>query len=41
MGLGTMPLNPVRVMVVTAHTIAKGEPAGLRALFEAWAKMRG
>jgi hypothetical protein len=41
LGLGPVPLNPVRVMIVSAYTIAKGEPAGLHELFDAWAKMRG
>jgi hypothetical protein len=40
MGFGTVPLNPVRVIVTTAYAIARGNPARLRELYNTWAKMR-
>lgn len=40
MGFGTVPLNPVRVMVTTAYAISKNRPAQLRELYETWARMK-
>jgi hypothetical protein len=40
MGFGKVPLNPVRIVVVTARTIADGKPAELRKLYDFWAGMR-
>ncbi len=42
MGFGTVPLNPVRVVLSTAYGIASKEQGGrrLRELFDTWAKMR-
>jgi len=39
-GFGAVPLNPVRVIVMTAYGISRDEPARLRALYETWAKMK-
>jgi hypothetical protein len=40
MGFGTVPLNPVRVMVMTAYGISRRKPARLHELFDTWAKMK-
>jgi hypothetical protein len=40
MGFGTVPLNPVRVMVMTAYGISRNSPARLRELYDVWAKKR-
>jgi hypothetical protein len=40
MGFGTVPLNPVRVMVTTAYGIARKKPARLCELYDTWAKMK-
>lgn len=40
MGFGTVPLNPVRVMVMTAYGISRKKPARLRELYDTWAKMK-
>jgi hypothetical protein len=40
MGFGTVPLNPVRVMVTTAYAISRKKPAHLRGLYETWARMK-
>lgn len=40
MGFGTVPLNPVRVMVTTAYAISRKKPARLRELYDTWAKMK-
>jgi hypothetical protein len=40
MGFGTVPLNPVRVMVTTAYGISRNSPARLRELYDVWAKKR-
>jgi len=40
MGFGTVPLNPVRILVSTAYGIAKGKEARLRELYDTWAKMK-
>jgi len=41
-GLGVVPLNPVRICIVLAHAIASGEQGGarLRALYDTWAAMK-
>ena len=40
MGFGTVPLNPVRVITMTAYGISRGKPARLRELYDTWAKMK-
>jgi hypothetical protein len=40
MGFGTVPLNPVRVLVMTAYGVSRKKPARLRELYETWAKMK-
>jgi hypothetical protein len=40
MGFGTIPLNPVRVMVTTAYAISRRKPADLRGLYDTWARMK-
>lgn len=40
MGFGTVPLNPVRVLVMTAYGISRKQPARLRDLYEVWSKKR-
>jgi len=40
MGFGTVPLNPVRVMVTTAYAISRKRPAHLRGLYDTWARMK-
>ncbi len=42
MGLGTVPLNPVRIAVTLAYAFAAKEQAGdrLRELYDVWAKKR-
>ena len=39
-GFGTVPLNPVRVIVTTAYAISRGKPARLTDLYETWARMK-
>jgi hypothetical protein len=36
-GVGRVPLNPVRVLVVTAYAISRQKPARLRELHDMWA----
>ena len=38
-GRGTVPLNPIRVLVTTAYRISSRRPAQLRELYEVWSKM--
>jgi hypothetical protein len=40
MGFGAVPLNPVRVMVMTAYGISRQQPADLPSLYDTWSKMR-
>jgi hypothetical protein len=42
MGFGSVPLNPVRIIVSTAYGIASKERGGgrLRELYGTWTKMR-
>jgi hypothetical protein len=40
MGFGTIPLNPIRVIVTTAYAIARKKPAKLRDLFDTWSRMK-
>jgi hypothetical protein len=40
MGFGTVPLNPVRVMVTNAYKAASKEQVDLRKLYDTWAKMK-
>ena len=40
MGLGTVPLNPIRVIVMTAYAISRNKPARLRDLYDTWANMK-
>ena len=40
LGFGKVPLNPIRVIVTTAHGIARKKRAQLQELYETWAKMR-
>jgi len=40
MGFGTVPLNPVRVVVTTAYRICRHKPAHLRELYDTWARMK-
>lgn len=40
MGCGSVPLNPVRLMVTTAYAVSANRPAQLRELYETWAHMR-
>lgn len=40
MGFGTVPLNPVRVMVTTAYAISRKKPANLPGLYDTWARMK-
>ena len=40
MGFGTVPLNPIRVLVMTAYGISRKQPARLRELYEVWSKKR-
>jgi hypothetical protein len=42
MGFGTVPLNPVRIVVMLAYGIARGKQGGgrLRQLYDTWANMR-
>lgn len=39
-GFGTVPLNPVRVIVTTAYAISRKKPAQLRSLYDTWARMK-
>ena len=38
MGFGTVPLNPVRVVLTTAYRISKKNPADLSGLYATWAR---
>ncbi len=38
MGFGTVPLNPVRVLVTTAYRVSKKKPADLSGLYAIWAR---
>lgn len=42
MGFGSVPLNPVRIVVMLAYGIASGKQGGrrLRELYDTWAKMK-
>jgi hypothetical protein len=42
MGFGSVPLNPVRIVVMLAYGIANKKQGGrrLRELYDTWAKMR-
>lgn len=40
MGFGTVPLNPVRVIVTNAYKAAKKERVDLRRLYDTWARMK-
>ena len=40
MGFGTVPLNPVRIMVMTAYGISRDQKSRLRDLYETWMKRR-
>ena len=40
MGFGSVPLNPVRIVVTTAYSVARKKPAQLRGLYDIWVKMR-
>lgn len=40
MGFGTVPLNPVRVVVMTAYGVSRQKPARLRDLYDTWARMK-
>ncbi len=40
MGFGAVPLNPVRVVVMTAYAISRGKRAELRELYDTWARMK-
>lgn len=40
MGFGMVPLNPVRLLVMTAYGISRKQPARLRALYDVWSKKR-
>lgn len=42
MGFGSVPLNPVRIVVMLAYGIAGGKQGGgrLRELYDTWAKMK-
>lgn len=40
MGFGSVPLNPVRVVVSLAYAAASHEQIDLKSLYEIWAKMR-
>lgn len=40
MGFGTIPLNPIRVIVMTAYGIARGKPANLKSLYDTWSKLK-
>lgn len=40
MGFGTVPLNPVRIVVMAAYGVAKGKKVQLRELYGTWAKMK-
>jgi len=40
MGFGTVPLNPVRVIVSNAQKAANKERVDLRRLYETWARMK-
>jgi hypothetical protein len=39
-GFGNVPMNPVRLAVVTAYGVVEHQPARLRDLYETWARMR-
>ena len=40
MGFGTIPLNPIRVIIMTAYAISRGKRANLNGLFDTWAKLK-
>ena len=40
MGFGTVPMNPVRLMVTNAYTAARRGRVDLRSLYDTWARMR-
>lgn len=40
MGFGTVPLNPVRVIVTNAYKVANRERVHLRRLYDTWARMK-
>lgn len=40
LGFGTVPLNPVRVVVTNAYRAAQKERVEFRKLFDTWARMR-
>jgi hypothetical protein len=40
MGFGTVPLNPVRVMVTNAYKAASKQRVDLRRLYDTWARMK-
>lgn len=40
MGFGAVPLNPIRVMVMTAYGISRHQKSRLRELYETWMKRR-
>jgi hypothetical protein len=40
MGFGTVPLNPVGVLVTTAYGVSRGKPSRLRDLYDTWVKLR-
>jgi hypothetical protein len=40
MGFGSVPLNPVRVLVMTAYGVSRKQPARLGDLYRVWAKKR-
>jgi hypothetical protein len=42
MGFGTVPLNPIRIVVTLAYALASGEQSGarLKALYDTWTKLK-
>lgn len=40
MGFGTVPMNPVRLMVVSAYSAARKKRVDLGTLYDTWARMR-
>jgi len=40
LGLGTVPLNPVRIAVTIAYGVSRNKPALLRNVYETWARMK-
>lgn len=40
MGFGAVPLNPIRIVVMNAYGISRGQPSRIRGIHDWWARMR-